>query len=265
MSKIIKKQDITVLIESTLKSAGIKPKKSLMNENSENIYNKLREDITYFLMDEGYSIEELEVMDITGLMDIVETINSETDDINKKRLTKSIMNGYEYLSSDLTSTNESVSKNKPLMNENGLGNIGKGLAITTLTGAIVGSLFVAPNLITIKSADGEERIADKGESFVGKVTSYGEKGRHKYSTTPLIQVVMITGNGDTITFYTKENIEFNVGDTIRVTAGNVFSTSASDYEKVSESSKSDNKSLINEDFQKEMDRFKKLTNYTFKK
>lgn len=40
MSKIIKKQDITVLIESTLKSAGIESKKPLINEDFESDVRK---------------------------------------------------------------------------------------------------------------------------------------------------------------------------------------------------------------------------------
>ena len=94
MSKIIKKSDIIKLSESTMRQVG------LLGENEEldhKTYNQLRDDVTYFLMDEGYNVEEISTMDLMDLMNIVEDIYNTTEDSGKLHHIEQMMADYEYL------------------------------------------------------------------------------------------------------------------------------------------------------------------------
>lgn len=158
----------------------------------------------------------------------------------------------------IESTMSKAGIKKPIIKED-LTKLTKGLAAASVVGAVVYTAYVSPNQISVTTKDGQEYTANKGDSFTGKVKSIKNRGsRVTYGT----DVVLITSNGDTVEFYTEEPIEFNIGDTIKVTAESTFRMfdRGSNVKNMEESTSSE-KSLIKED----LDKFNKLINYTFKK
>lgn len=145
------------------------------------------------------------------------------------------------------------------VNEINYGKLSKGLAAASVIGAVTYVAYVNPNQIFVTTKDGQEYTANKGDSFTGKVKSINSRNSRSNLGS---EVVIVTANDDTVEFYTEEPVEFNIGDTIKVTAESTFRMfdRGSDVENIGESKSSD-KTLINE----ELMRFNKLTNYTYKK
>lgn len=145
------------------------------------------------------------------------------------------------------------------VNEINYSKLGKGLAAASVIGVVTYASYVNPNQIFVTNKDGQEYTANKGDSFTGKVKSIKNRGSRANHGS---NVVIVTSNGDTVDFYTEEPIEYNIGDTIKVTAESTFRmfNRGSDVENMEESTSS-KKSLINE----ELEKFNKLTNYTYKK
>ena len=299
MSKIIKKQDVTVLIESIMKQVGVKTKKTIIEskkskemsvETLSDLIKKLKDlmakgeteipsnldqmlkdsakqvikkhtgkdvDIDNKLKDVKESKKDLDTLIETtiskvGLLKEYDPVIGKTINTLRKFNTSGKLAKVLSLIHDLVNLDFDAAK-QSITNKEGFNKISYVLRELGLIGMILDRInnTACKGGSCLRGLD----ITDLKKPRFNELVEYG------FDVDKIIEYL----NDEDVLEYLNHDVKLRVRMSELDSIVSFLEELKAQYDGVVTESKSEEKPLINEDIQREMDRFKKLSNYTYKK